>query len=72
MSSSGGGYKPLHEEESLRKPQAREETVRERAARQRRERQAELTYTQEDYARWEKIVCVLLQNVTRQRYRPTI
>ncbi|TOF18455.1 hypothetical protein CGJ27_25475, partial [Vibrio parahaemolyticus] len=37
-----------------RKPQAREETVRERAARQRRERQAELTYTQEDYARWEK------------------
>ncbi|MCA2486364.1 hypothetical protein LAZ45_25670, partial [Vibrio alginolyticus] len=53
-SSSGGGYKPLHEEESLRKPQAREETVRERAARQRRERQAELTYTQEDYARWER------------------
>ncbi|MDF5627222.1 hypothetical protein P3760_23670, partial [Vibrio parahaemolyticus] len=50
----GGGYKPLHEEESLRKPQAREETVRERAARQRRERQAELTYTQEDYARWER------------------
>ncbi|MDW2313104.1 hypothetical protein R7037_25765, partial [Vibrio sp. 1075] len=48
------GYKPLHEEESLRKPQAREETVRERAARQRRERQAELTYTQEDYARWER------------------
>ncbi|MDF5114495.1 hypothetical protein P3598_24920, partial [Vibrio parahaemolyticus] len=54
LSSSGGGYKPLHEEESLRKPQAREETVRERAARQRRERQAELTYTQEDYARWER------------------
>lgn len=36
ISSSGGGYKPLHEEESLRKPQVREETVRERAARQRR------------------------------------
>ena len=54
ISSSGGGYKPLHEEESLRKPQVREETVRERAARQRRERQAELTYTQEDYARWER------------------
>lgn len=53
ISSSGGGYKPLHEEESLRKPQVREETVRERAARQRRERQAELSYTEEDYARWQ-------------------
>ncbi|WP_230674929.1 hypothetical protein [Vibrio campbellii] len=52
LSSSGGGYKPLHNEEPLRKPPVREETVRERAARQRRERQAELTFTQEDYDRW--------------------
>ncbi|MFM2625800.1 hypothetical protein [Vibrio owensii] len=52
LSSSGGGYKPLHNEEPLRKPSVREETVRERAARQRRERQAELTFTQEDYDRW--------------------
>ena len=52
LSSSGGGYKPLHDEEALRKPPVREETVRERAARQRRERQAELTFTQEDYDRW--------------------
>ncbi|EHK2889801.1 hypothetical protein J7G16_004720 [Vibrio parahaemolyticus] len=52
MSSSGGGYKPLHDEEALRKPPVREETVKERAARQRRERQAELTFTQEDYDRW--------------------
>ncbi|WP_254661674.1 hypothetical protein [Vibrio parahaemolyticus] len=52
LSSSGGGYKPLHDEEALKKPPVREETVRERAARQRRERQAELTFTQEDYDRW--------------------
>lgn len=51
--SSGGGYKPLHDVE-LSKPQVREETVRERAERQRRERRAELTYTAEDYARWDK------------------
>ena len=44
LSSSGGGYKPLHDEEPLRKPQVREETVR--------ERQSELTFTQEDYDRW--------------------
>lgn len=44
LSSSGGGYKPLHDEEALRKPPVREETVR--------ERQAELTFTQEDYDRW--------------------
>lgn len=54
MSSSGGGYKPLHDEESLKKTPLREETVRERAARQRRERQAELTFSQEDYERWER------------------
>ena len=47
LSSSGGGYKPLHDEEALRKTPVREETVRERA-----ERQAELTFTQEDYDRW--------------------
>ncbi|EJA7342709.1 hypothetical protein MWW41_004760 [Vibrio parahaemolyticus] len=51
--SSGGGYKPLHDVE-LSKPQVREETVRERAERQRRERRAELTYTAEDYARWDR------------------
>ncbi|HDM8209306.1 TPA: hypothetical protein P0E34_004550 [Vibrio campbellii] len=34
------------------KPPVREEAVRGRAARQRRERQAELTFTQEDYDRW--------------------
>ncbi|CAE6934754.1 LysM domain [Vibrio sp. B1ASS3] len=50
--STGGGYKPLHDEAPLRKPPVREETVRGRAARQRRERQAELTFTQEDYDRW--------------------
>ena len=44
LSSSGGRYKPLHDEEPLRKPQVREETVR--------ERQSELTFTQEDYDRW--------------------
>lgn len=52
LSSSGGGYKPLHDEEAVIKPPVREETVRGRAARQRRERQAELTFTQEDYDRW--------------------
>ena len=51
--SSGGGYKPLHDVE-LSKPQVREETVRERAEWQRRERRAELTYTAEDHARWER------------------
>ncbi|MCZ6382191.1 hypothetical protein O4N82_23730 [Vibrio parahaemolyticus] len=51
--SSGGGYKSLHDVE-LSKPQIREETVRERAERQRRERRAELTYTAEDYARWDR------------------
>ncbi len=52
LSSSGGGYKPLHDEEAVIKPPVREETVRGRAARQRREREAELTFTQEDYDRW--------------------
>ncbi|WJT10944.1 hypothetical protein [Vibrio harveyi] len=52
LSSSGGGYKPLHDEEAVIKPPVREEAVRGRAARQRRERQAELTFTQEDYDRW--------------------
>ncbi len=52
VSSSGGGYKPLHDEESLSTALVREETIRERAARQRRERQAELTFSQEDYDRW--------------------
>ncbi|WP_240537426.1 hypothetical protein [Vibrio sp. CUB2] len=52
LSSSGGGYKPLHDEEAVIKPPVREETVRGRAARQLRERQAELTFTQEDYDRW--------------------
>lgn len=52
LSSSGGGYKPLHDEEAVIKPPVREETVRGRAAHQRRERQAELTFTQEDYDRW--------------------
>ena len=51
LSSSGGGYKPLCEKETLREPQSLEETVRERAARQRRETQAELTFNQEDYDR---------------------
>ncbi len=54
LSSSGGGYKPLHEKEKLKKPVERVETIRERAARQRRERQEELTFTQEDYDRYEK------------------
>ncbi|HIF6100479.1 TPA: hypothetical protein ACX3GU_004782 [Vibrio parahaemolyticus] len=53
VSSSGGGYRPLHDRES-EKPVTREETTRERAERQRRERRAELTYTAEDYARWER------------------
>ncbi len=54
LSSSGGGYKPLHEEERLKKPVERVETTRERAARHRRERQEELTFTQEDYTRYER------------------
>ena len=53
VSSSGGGYRPLHDRES-EKPVKREETTRERAARQRRERQEELRYTSDDEARWAK------------------
>lgn len=52
-SSSGGGYRPLHDRES-EKPVKREETLRERAERQQRERQAELAYSKEDEARWSK------------------
>ncbi len=51
--SSGGGYKPLHDLE-LPKPQEIKETVRERAARQRQERREELTLTAEDYARCDR------------------
>ena len=51
--SSGGGYKPLHDVE-LPKPQEIKETVRERAARQRQERREELTLTAEDYARCDR------------------
>lgn len=53
ISSSGGGYRPLHDRES-EKPVKREETTRERAERQQRERQAELAYSKDDEARWEK------------------
>ena len=49
--SSGGGYKPLQELED-KLPEVRPETSKERALRQRLERQAELKYTAEDYARW--------------------
>ena len=51
-SSSGGGYKPMTEREEFKPQEVQQETTRERAARQRRERQAELTFTQEDYDRW--------------------
>lgn len=49
--SSGGGYKPLQELED-KLSEVRPETSKERALRQRLERQAELKYTAEDYARW--------------------
>ena len=52
LSSSGGGYKPLHDIESVKKPMEHVETTRERAARQCRKRQEELRYTKEDEARW--------------------
>ena len=50
-SSSGGGYKPLQEIE-LPKPKPKEETIQERAAQQRQKRRSELTYSEDDYARW--------------------
>lgn len=50
-SSSGGGYRPLHDMES-EKPAKREETLRARAERQRRERQEELRFSVSDEERW--------------------
>ena len=42
----------MTEREEFKPQEVQQETTRERAARQRRERQAELTFTQEDYDRW--------------------
>ncbi|WP_274878400.1 HNH endonuclease [Vibrio harveyi] len=52
--SSGGGYKPLLNEEFNPKTQTLGETLKELAERQRLARKAELTYTKEDEARWSK------------------
>ncbi|CAH1607129.1 hypothetical protein THF5G08_310006 [Vibrio jasicida] len=49
--SLGGGYKPLHDVENVKKPVERKETARKRAAQQCRKRQEELRYTKEDEAR---------------------
>jgi hypothetical protein len=49
------GYRPLHDEELPKTATPTvEETVQERAARQRLERRAELTYSTEDYERWDE------------------
>ncbi|WP_019277441.1 hypothetical protein [Vibrio coralliilyticus] len=49
------GYRPLHDEELPKTATPTvEETVQERAARQRLERRAELTYSSEDYERWDE------------------
>lgn len=52
--SSGGGYKPLLDDEVSPKTQTLGETIKEIAERQHLARKAELTYTKEDYARWER------------------
>ncbi|GAB7222872.1 hypothetical protein VoSk93_20880 [Vibrio owensii] len=52
--SSGGGYKPLLDDEVSPKTRTLGETIKEIAERQHLARKAELTYTKEDYARWEQ------------------
>lgn len=49
---TGGGYKPILEAEPKPNP-VRQETTRELAKRQRLARREELTYSNEDYARWD-------------------
>ncbi|KIP71415.1 hypothetical protein SN11_16905 [Vibrio harveyi] len=49
----GGGYKPIDELEQL-DPVMEIETTQERAAKQAAERRAELTFTEDDYIRWDK------------------
>jgi hypothetical protein len=66
-SSSGGGYKPLHDEIIKQEPERKPETPRERLKRQQLERRAELNYTPEDYARWEEN----RERVIRERIGPT-
>jgi hypothetical protein len=66
-SSSGGGYKPLHDEIIKQEPERKQETPRERLKRQQLERRAELNYTPEDYARWEEN----RERVIRERIGPT-
>ena len=49
--SSGGGYQAITEI-NLEVPEAKVETLKERAFKQRQKRREELTYTEEDQARW--------------------
>ena len=52
--SSGGGYKPINQKKEKEKTKSLE-TTKERAIRQRLERmQFELSFTQDDYDRWER------------------